>query len=273
MSEVAHIPNEQEAAKAFSKQSVIFDEIYSPNKIIQYKRERVRTHVNRLIKPGSRILELNAGTGEDATYFAQQGHTIHATDIAEGMLKQLAQKVNDKELNDRISVEQCSYTSLETLKNKGPYDLIFSNFAGLNCTNQLEQIINSFYPLLAPGGVVTMVLLPPFCLWELALALRGNFKAAFRRFNSKKGVHAQIDGEYFNCWYYKPSFVKEISQKKFDVVGLEGLCSIVPPSYFEHFADKRPKIFEWLKKAEARNKSKWPWKSIGDYYIISLQKR
>jgi hypothetical protein len=240
MSEAASISNEQDAANAFSKQSVIFDEIYSPNKIIQYKRERVRAVV---------------------------------TDIANGMLNELTKKVTQKGLTNKISVEQCSYTSLNELKDKGPYQFIFSNFAGLNCTDQLEQIMDSFPPLLVPGGIVTMVLLPPFCLWELALALRGNFKAAFRRFNSKHGAQAHIEGQYFKCWYYTPSMVTKYAESKFDVLRVEGLCTIVPPSYFEHFADKHPKTFSWLKKAEERNKSKWPWKNIGDYYIITLRKK
>jgi ubiquinone/menaquinone biosynthesis C-methylase UbiE len=265
--------NEHLAANAFSKQSAVFDEIYSPNKIIQYKRERVRAHVNQFLKAGSNILELNAGTGEDAIYFAKQGHNVHATDIAKGMLDKLSEKVKANGISDKISIDQCSFTALDTLKNKAPYDLIFSNFAGLNCTDQLSDVINSFKPLLSENGLVTMVLLPPFCLLELALVLRGNFKAAFRRFNSKNGAPAHIEGVHFTCWYYKPSQVVKMAKDDFDVLSIEGLSTIVPPSYFEHFADKRPKTFEYLKRTEDRFKSKWPWKNIGDYYIITLRKK
>jgi hypothetical protein len=41
----------------------------------------------------------------------------------------------------------------------------------------------------------------------------------------------------------------------------------------EGFAEKHPKMFKWLSSAEGSLKSKWPWKYIGDYYIISLQKK
>src|ERR1700733_2992661 len=96
MPDTATSANELRAAKAFSKQSVLFDEIYSDDTIIQYKRARVRAHVNSFIKPGSRILELNAGTGEDAIFFAGEGHTVHATDISAGMLDKLKEKVSTK---------------------------------------------------------------------------------------------------------------------------------------------------------------------------------
>jgi hypothetical protein len=65
--------NEIQVAKAFSKQSVLFDGIYSGDTIIQYKRDRVRAHVKRFLQPASHILELNAGTGEDAIFFAGEG--------------------------------------------------------------------------------------------------------------------------------------------------------------------------------------------------------
>src|SRR5688572_22073314 len=127
--------NEQHAASAFNKQSTVFDAIYSNNTIIEYKRRRVREHVLSLLSPNSAILELNAGTGEDAIFFAQQGHSVHATDISEGMQVQLQKKLRASRLRS-VSQELCSFTELDQLTQRGPYDLIFSNFAGLNCTDR-----------------------------------------------------------------------------------------------------------------------------------------
>ncbi|HEY1164657.1 MAG TPA: class I SAM-dependent methyltransferase [Chitinophaga sp.] len=268
-----HTVNEQSAASAFSKQSLVFDDIYTGNIIIQYKRARVREHVNRFLAPGSNILELNAGTGEDSIYFGEAGHRVHATDLAEGMLAALSAKVKARQLEKKISIEKCSFNALHTLQQKGPYDLIFSNFAGLNCTGQLREVLVSLWPLLKPKGQITLVLLPPFCLWETILALRGQFRLAFRRFNSKNGVRAQVEGIPFTCWYYKPSFVIEALQQHYEVLGLEGLCSIVPPSYLERLPVRYPKTYRFLTRLENKWKTKWPWRHIGDYYIISLRKR
>src|ERR1700741_939040 len=137
MNDPAPILNEQAAATAFSKQAPLFDKLYASDTIIQYKRDRVRNHVLQYLKPHSTILELNAGTGDDAIFFAQMGHTIHATDISDTMQENLKEKVKRHSLQANISNEVCSFTQLENLSNRGPYDLIFSNFAGLNCTNDL----------------------------------------------------------------------------------------------------------------------------------------
>ncbi len=264
--------NEQLAAGAFSKQSAIFDELYAGNTIVQYKRERVRAHVERYLTPGSHILELNAGTGEDALYFASRGFRVHATDISIGMQEVLAGKVQAAGATDHITQEVCSFTSLENMTRKGPYDLIFSNFAGLNCTDELDKVLRSFGPLLKPGGVVTLVVLPRCCLWETMLVLKGKFSTAFRRFSAGRGVTAHIEGEYFKCWYYDPSYITKRLRHSFSVLSMEGLCTLVPPSYIEHFAERYPKVYRWLVKLESRWKSRWPWRSIGDYYIISLKR-
>jgi ubiquinone/menaquinone biosynthesis C-methylase UbiE len=267
------IIEEKAAASAFSKQAPVFDGLYNDNTIIRYKRKRVREHVERFLSPGSAILELNAGTGEDAVYFARQGHQVHATDIAAGMETILRSKVKENRLEDRVSFERCSYTVLEELKQQGPYDLVFSNFAGLNCTSQLEKVLSSFSGLVKPGGYVTLVLLPKFCLWEFLLLFKGRFKTAFRRFSGKKGAKAHIEGEYFRCWYYNPSFVRKHVKGEFDIVATEGLCTTLPPSYIEHFAERHPKLYRFLEKKENKWKTFWPWKNIGDYYIITMRRK
>lgn len=265
--------NEQEAGFAFSKQSAIFDEFYSGNAIIKYKRERVRQHVLQYLQPNSNILELNAGTGEDAVFFAQQGHFVHATDLSEGMQKQLNDKVIFYGVNRNVSQEICSFTKLKSLNNKGPYDCIFSNFAGLNCTGQLDKVLESFDDLVTPGGRVTLVVLPKFCLWELLLIFKGKFRTATRRFFCSKGQKAKIDNAKFTCWYYSPSYISKHLQEAFDVIKVEGLCTIVPPSYIENFAEKYLRTFLKLCKLENRLKAKFPFKYIGDYFIITLKKR
>lgn len=273
MKEVPADTSERAAATAFSKQAPLFDALYSPDTIIQYKRRRVREHVSQYLAPNSSILELNAGTGEDALYFAGLGHRVHATDISEGMQQVLRQKADQSAAGHRITQEVCSFTELENLQQQGPYDYIFSNFAGLNCTNRLEDVLESFSYLLHSGGYVTLVILPKFCLWESLLAFKGKFKTAFRRFSGRKGSRAHIEGEYFRCWYYNPSFVRRHLAGSFDVVSLEGLCTIVPPSYIEGFTVKHPKVYHFLEKKENKWKDKWPWKVIGDYYIITLRKK
>jgi ubiquinone/menaquinone biosynthesis C-methylase UbiE len=273
MNKANHTTNEKAASLAFSKQAPRFDSLFAGDPIIRYKRERVRDHFMQFIQPGARILELNAGTGDDAIYFAQKGCRVHATDISPAMQAQLAEKVIRNDLGGSITHELCSFTQLDKLRTKGPFDAIFSNFAGLNCTDELPRVLASLDALLKPGGFATLVMLPKFCLWEFLLLFIGKFRTATRRFSGSKGTRAHIEGAYFRCWYYNPGLVKRELRSRFVQRGLEGLCTFVPPSYLTGFAGKHRVVYHWLKKLEGKFKKRWPWRSIGDYYIITLQKK
>jgi hypothetical protein len=121
--------------------------------------------------------------------------------------------------------------------------------------------------------MVTVVVMPRFCLWETLLVFKGKFKTAFRRFSGRRGSRAHIEGAFFRCWYYPPSFIRRQLRNAFDPVALEGLCTIVPPSYLQGFAEKHPGIFRKLVAVEKRWKGSWPWKLIGDYYILTMRKK
>jgi len=273
MSELSNYINELKTAEAFSKQAKGFDAVYGSNTIIQYKRQRVREHVLSLLSPGASMLELNCGTGEDALFFAQRGFRIHATDVAEGMLQRLLEKASEATYSGQLTTEICSFNHLEALANRGPFDAVFSNFGGLNCTGELAKVLHSISPLLKPGGLLTLVIIPPFCLWETLLIFKGQWKTATRRFFSRKGRTAHIEGVNFKCWYYSPSYVIRQLQKDFQVEKLEGLCTLVPPSYLEGFAEKHPTLYRFLVEKEEQLKGHRPWRSMGDYFILSLRKK
>jgi ubiquinone/menaquinone biosynthesis C-methylase UbiE len=265
--------NELKASRAFTKQSKFFDKLYNDDKIIQYKRQRVRDHILKYAKQNSFMLELNCGTGEDALFFAGKGFKVHATDISSGMLDELKEKIVHMNCGDKISVEPCSFNQLEFLQQQQTFNYIFSSFGGLNCTGQLGKVLHSFEKLLVPGGMITLVIISKFCLWESLLLFKGRFKTAFRRFFAGKGEKAHVEGSFFKCWYYSPSFIKKQMQNGYEFLSLEGLCTIVPPSYIENFAEKYPGLFRFLIEKENKWKDKWPWNRMSDYFIISFRKK
>jgi hypothetical protein len=131
----------------------------------------------------------------------------------------------------------------------------------------------SFSDLLKPGGTVTLVIMPPFCLWEFLTILKGNTTLAFRRLFAERGAKAHIEGVRFLCWYYEPAHIISFLKNDFEVISLEGLCALVPPSYLETFPNKYPRLYAVLQKLENRLKSTFPFKYIGDYFIITLKKK
>lgn len=255
---------------AFSRQSPIFDDIYETNDITLWMRSRVRDEVMKYINIGDKMLELNAGTGIDACYFSSKGIEVLATDNANGMIAKLEEKIRDRNI-DNLKVKKCSFNNLEYLKDK-KFNYIFSNFSGLNCTNDLRKVLTDINDLLVPGGHFSLVIMPKFCPWEMAMFFKGKFKFAFRRFK-KDGARAHLEGVYFQCYYYNPSYVlNHMKQYDFKLCSLKGLAIVMPPPYIEHFKTKHPKLFNFLAKLENKIWDKWPFNTWGDHYIITMQK-
>jgi ubiquinone/menaquinone biosynthesis C-methylase UbiE len=191
--------------KAFTLQSNQYDHYEECHLTLGWMRRRVRNQLLMHLKAGNKILEINAGTGQDAVFLAEKGFRVHATDISAGMIEQIKHKINSPYLRERISLQQCSFTDLAEIKC-GPFDYIFSNFGGLNCIPDLKESLKFFPSLLKPGGKTTLVIMPPVCPWEISHALTGKFKTAFRRFK-KHGASAHIEGIYFTSYYHSPSKV------------------------------------------------------------------
>jgi hypothetical protein len=269
MSDISLQNNEINASDAFSRQSVVFDQIYSGNTIINYKRERVGACDCNTCSRQSSILELNSGTGEDAMFFAARPLCACYRYIYRACNRNCGEKALP--FQDRITTEYVRLPSSISLKIKGLTIIYFPTLAGLNCTGELENVLLSFDAFKTRWQ--SNFSYPPFCLWETLLVFKGKFRTAFRRFFSGKGRKARVEDTYFTCYYYRSSFIINALQKTFKVLGVEGLCTIVPPSYMEGFAEKHPAAYSFLKNKEDKLKATWPWKYMGDYFIITLQKK
>lgn len=264
------IENEVHVSDAFSRQSIVFDEIDESNSCIAWIRDRVRNEVNAHIAPGARMLELNCGTGIDSTYFAQRGHEVLATDNAAGMLEQVNKKIPAMGLEGKLSTKRCSFNNIDQL-NEGQFDYVFSNFGGLNCTDKLYEVLHGIDKVLKPGGYFTLVIMPKVCPWEMIMLFKGYFKTAFRRFK-QHGTQAHVEGVHFLCYYYSPNYVMKHAGKNFRLTSLKGLCITVPPPFIEHFKERHSKTFRLLEKIENKICTAAPFTRWNDHYVITMQK-
>jgi ubiquinone/menaquinone biosynthesis C-methylase UbiE len=253
--------------EAFTRQSEIFDKYEEGNDILKWMRSVTHAHVLRHLKRNDKILELNSGTGLDAVWFAGKGFRIHCTDISEGMLGKLHSKIYKFNLKDLVSYELLSYTELDKLTVK-PFDYIFSNFGGLNCTGDLSSVFNKFSGVLNPGGRVTLVVIPQICIWELAHIIIGKFKTAFRRFH-QNGVMANIEGIKFRTYYYSVSDVIKALGRDFKVIEIQGLASVSPPPYMINFPKLYPRLYRMLTRIDAKLSHVFPFNRCADHFILT----
>ena len=256
-------------AEAFSRTAEKYDAFSQDHPHLTRMRGKVYAHIFHLLPPGSRVLELNAGTGTDAVHLAQQGYFVHATDIASGMLDRLQEKMVRLSLNERITVQDCSFTDLAWVKG-GPFDAVFSNLGGLNCIPDLSPVIHALPQVLRPGGLVTWVLMPPICLWELATFFTGQGRRAFRRLG-RGGTRAHLEGLHFDVYYFKSGQVIEWFGNDYQLLAVEGLSVITPTAESKNLARRFPRVYAVLSWLDDRLAPCSPWRGWGDFYILSMR--
>jgi ubiquinone/menaquinone biosynthesis C-methylase UbiE len=252
----------------FSRKAKVYDDYGATHPAIRWTRAQVRERVESLIAPGSHILELNAGTGEDAAYFAERGYRVQATDLAEGMLAEIRRKIEVRGLRERLTVQALSFTELARATG-APFDLVFSNFGGLNCVPDLRPIAEQLPRVLRPGGYVVWVVLLRLCPWELAQALRGRFTVAVRRVRGSTRAH--VEGAYFNTYYFSPAQVRRALGRAFTVISLQSLSLLSPPAFMDRFPHRWPRLFRALTALDA-HVTRWPLlNALGDFVIVTAQ--
>jgi SAM-dependent methyltransferase len=227
--------------------------------------------VDRHVPRGSRVLELNAGTGTDAIELARRGYRVHATDIAPGMLALIEDKVHALDLHAAVTVQQCSFLELDRVTG-APYDAVVSNLGGLNCVADLDAVVRGFDRVLAPGGTAVLVVMPPICLWELALVFTGRFRLATRRL-SRGGTRAHLEGREFTVHYFSPGRVRRALGPGYEVRSVEGLSVVTPTAESKNLAKNHPNVYAGLARLDDLLAPRSPFSGWGDFFVAVARRR
>ncbi len=228
------------------------------------------------------ILEITCGTGEDAIWLAKQGHNVCATDISPEMIGVAQQKAkNITENNANIYFESIDFQDITENTFNTKFDLVFSNFGGLNCVPQenLLRWINTILPkILHQKGRFIAVIMPKFCLWEsLYFLAKLKLKKAFRRYTNKPQI-ANLDNlSSIQTWYHQPKMLKENIKENFEFVHLQGVGFVLPPSYLNTFFARKAGLLNFLNKMEhllVKNSILSNiFANMSDHYLIDFQKK
>jgi ubiquinone/menaquinone biosynthesis C-methylase UbiE len=264
------IPNSQfsQVAAAFSRKARVYDVFGQDHANLSRMRGKVYEQVMRWTPAGGHILELNAGTGLDAVALVERGYRVQASDIAPGMVAEMMQKKAVLGLDGRFTPQLCSFTELDQV-TAGPFDAVFSNFGGLNCVADLTAVTHHLPQLLKPGGVLTWVIMPPICPWELGLLLK-DWRVATRRLQ-RGGVVANVEGVQFHTFYFTPRQVQKALGPAFRMLALSGLSIVTPTADNDRFARRHPRLFRWLVRLDDWLAERPLFNRIGDFFMMSAQ--
>lgn len=275
---------------AFNTLAGIYDETFTHTLSGRLQRLRVwhftQQQLRHLETNAPNALELNCGTGEDALWLARQGFRVLATDIAPEMVAVAQKKAAATPEAGQIAVAVCDIAQLGTwLKNTGStfplstameptpqrFDLVFSNFGGLNCLPpaDLATLGLAAKAALLPGGRFVAVLMGRFCFWETFYFLaKGRPKQAFRRLR-RGPVVAPLDAQHtVHSWYYTPRAFADFFPD-FEISAIHPIGLWLPPSYLDPFFRRFPRLLAFLNRLETISTAGF-WARGADHYFISF---
>lgn len=254
-----------------------YDTDFVHSSIGKMQRQLVWRYLEKYFKQHTdlNILELNCGTGEDALWLAEKGHSILATDVSEKMVEITHSKAKMSEWSENISSSILDISRPETYPTDNRFDLIFSNFGGLNCISPetLSNVIPTMAKLLKPNGHLIAVVMPKYCLWEsLYFTLKGKFNEVFRR-NRSGFLDVPVGDQTVKTWYFSPKQFAKICGQSFEIKRKLPLGFFLPPSYLENYFERHPtqlRMLNWKEKLITN----WAFLSpSADHFIIDMEVR
>jgi cyclopropane fatty-acyl-phospholipid synthase-like methyltransferase len=227
-----------------------------------------------LYKGPLRILEINCGTGDDALWLASLGHYVVATDQSAHMIQEAEQKSAQADLAIKPTFIAAGFDELGITLGTQRFDLVFSNFAGLNCIapHELSAFTNTLQELLTDEGHLAAVIFGKYCWWETCYYLfKADTRNAFRRWKHKPAMARLASDVFQPVFYYSVAqFVKNLRPLLLREKRPVGL--FIPPSYMEHSMQKHTRFFGLLVKLEKMIRRSSVGSSFADHTYILLQK-
>lgn len=249
-----------------------YDRTFTHTLVGSYQRERVWQVLERYITTEQplKILELNGGTGTDAVYLAQRGHTVLCTDMSSEMLRVGALKKAKLAPTANLRFQPLNINHLHQLPPNDKYDLVFSNFGGLNCLSpsELSQLARRLPAILQPDGVFVAVIMPQYCLLErLYFLLKFRLKRTFAH-KGKTPTAVAVNGQWVDTYFYNATafygyFKTNFRQEQVSLIGLV-------PSYLNPFFVKNRRLLHIIKTLENKLITHGRGATIADHYLIAL---
>ena len=216
---------------------------------------------------GSRVLEMNCGTGEDALWLASRGVRVLATDIAPRMLQAARDKLAGSAAAANAEFRQLAWEDLARLDSE-PFDGLLSNFGGLNCVADLGAAARASASKLRRGASALLCIMGPCVPWEWAWFLaHGKPQAAFRRLRRGGVRWSGMTVRYPSVAATRRAFAPE-----FRVTRVSGLGALLPPPYTDKMFANRVKFLATLERAERRLEAVWPLPWLADHYLMELER-
>jgi ubiquinone/menaquinone biosynthesis C-methylase UbiE len=258
---------------AFDALAEHYDDAFTNTLIGRAQRAVVWSEIDRQFKPGQNILEINCGTGVDALHLAERGVRVVACDASPGMIAAARRRLACACSIAPVDLRVLPTEELGRIEGDASFDGAFSNFAGLNCVEDLSSVGAELGRLLKPGGKMILCVFGRWCAWEILWYLaRGDVRKAQRRLGREGCDVCLTEGASVRVSYPSVGDLRRSFAPWFRLEEWKGVGVAVPPSYAESIAEQYPRA---LHAAEILDRvfGRIPVvKGLADHFLLTFER-
>ncbi len=244
------------------------------NRINVYLRDRSLKLLNSTFPKKSLILEIGSGSGAETVEMLKGGHEVVAIDISQKMLDTLSKKAGTVGLSERLTTIKLRASELKMLTSqyRNSFDGIYSTYGAINCEPDISMLPEQMYNLTTNEGKVVMGLYNKLCFSDPMLHAVGlKLDRVFER------MRAPIpEGRSRFCidvYPYSSSYISGLFGDYFKTIRVEGVPVILPPSNYNSKMFPPGRNHSFLISMDSHLSSHFPFKFIGDHFLISMKKK
>ncbi len=258
---------------AFDFAVAAYDAEEAANPIMRRMRARSLAVLRETFPPGSRLLDLGAGTGTEAIALARDGRIVVAADPSPRMLDALRAKAADAGVDVPALVASASDSAdVAGIAALAPFDGAYSSFGALNMEPDLGRVAGVLHGLVRPGGRVVASVLSRWAVTEIVgyfatLRWRKMLRRATGRHRFKIRDGPWVDVRYPSYRGYRRAF-----RGRFVVERAEALPLLVPPPYAHAALARSPRLLRALEAADDRLAGLPGMAGFGDHFLVVMRR-
>jgi SAM-dependent methyltransferase len=262
---------QRQAIVAFDGIAEQYDDLFTCSTIGRAQRGAVWNVLLQTFHPGDHILELNCGTGEDAVFLARHGIAVTGYDASEKMIDVARRRARQESPRAEVRFGTLPTEYLSELRPSNLFDGVFSNFSGLNCVADLDQVCVDLASLVPIGAPFLVCLSTRFCMMETVwFLLHGALRKAFRRY---RGRTSAIVGQFtVDVRYPLVNELRRSFAPHFKLHSYTGIGIFVPPSYVEPWICRFPYLLSLLRSIDEVVSSLPLFRVIGDHMLLRFER-